>query len=179
VQITIVDDDGVECPPGSPGLVYLTQTLWKFNYHNDADKTASNRRGELFTVGDIGYLDEDGYLFLCDRQADIIISGGVNIYPAEVEAALLSSILRSPARRSSAPNDEWGEEVRASCNLSRVSRRTRTRGAAPRVLPGNARATSVRAVDFVDSLEATRTASSPSVRSARSATGKAAPGKIC
>ena len=113
VQITIIDDDGKECPPGSPGLVYLTQTLWKFDYHNDADKTASNRRGELFTVGDIGYLDEDGYLFLCDRQADIIISGGVNIYPAEVEAALLEHPSVADATVVGAPNDEWGEEVRA------------------------------------------------------------------
>ena len=113
VQITIVDEDGSECPPGKPGLVYLTQTLWKFDYHNDADKTATNRRGDLFTVGDIGYLDDDGYLFLCDRQADIIISGGVNIYPAEVEAALLEHPSVADVTVVGAPNDEWGEEVRA------------------------------------------------------------------
>ena len=113
VEITIVDDDGNECAPGAPGLVYLTQTMWKFDYHNDADKTASNRRGDLFTVGDIGYLDEDGYLFLCDRQADIVISGGVNIYPAEVEAALLEHPAVADATVVGAPNDEWGEEVRA------------------------------------------------------------------
>ena len=113
VEITILDDDGEECPPGEPGLVYLTQTLWKFDYHNDADKTASNRHGDLFTVGDIGYLDEDGYLFLCDRQADIIISGGVNIYPAEIEAALLEHPAVADVTVVGAPNEEWGEEVRA------------------------------------------------------------------
>ena len=69
--------------------MYLTASLWDFEYHRDSEKTESTRRGGMFTVGDIGYLDEDGYLFLCDRQAETIISGGVNIYPAEVEAALL------------------------------------------------------------------------------------------
>ena len=76
------------------------------------------RHGSMFTVGDIGYLDEDGYLFLCDRQADTIISGGVNIYPAEVEGALLEH----PAVRDVAvigvPNEEWGEEVRAVVELN-------------------------------------------------------------
>ena len=113
VDLRILDDDGNECPTGTPGLVYLSPTLWKFEYHGDREKTNNARRNDLFTVGDIGYLDEDGYLFLCDRQADTIISGGVNIYPAEVEAILL----RHPAVRDAAvigiPNEEWGEEVRA------------------------------------------------------------------
>jgi long-chain acyl-CoA synthetase len=71
----------------------------------------------MFTVGDIGYLDEDGYLFLCDRQADTIISGGVNIYPAEVEAALLQHPAVRDVAVIGAPNDEWGEEVRAVVEL--------------------------------------------------------------
>jgi long-chain acyl-CoA synthetase len=113
VEIKILDEDGAECPPGEAGLVYMTPLLWDFEYHHDKDKTDAARRDNMFTVGDIGYLDEDGYLFLCDRQADTIISGGVNIYPAEVEAVLL----QHPAVRDAAvigvPNAEWGEEVRA------------------------------------------------------------------
>ncbi len=113
VEIKILDEDGKEVHTGERGLVYITPTLWDFEYHHDAAKTRSARHDDMFTVGDIGYLDEDGYLFLCDRQADTIISGGVNIYPAEVEAVLL----QHPAIRDVAvigvPNDEWGEEVRA------------------------------------------------------------------
>jgi long-chain acyl-CoA synthetase len=117
VEIRILDEHGEDCPPGEQGLVYLTPSLWEFEYHHDEDKTRATRIGGMFTVGDIGYLDEDGYLFLCDRQADTIISGGVNIYPAEVEGALLEH----PAVRDVAvigvPNDEWGEEVRAVVEL--------------------------------------------------------------
>jgi long-chain acyl-CoA synthetase len=113
VEILIVDEDGNKCPPGVPGLVYLSQTMWRFDYHNDPDKTAASRRGELFTVGDIGYLDDDGYLFLCDRQADIVISGGVNIYPAEVEALLLTHPSVADVAVVGTPSDEWGEQVTA------------------------------------------------------------------
>ncbi len=60
-----------------------------FEYHKDAEKTRAARVGKLFTLQDIGYLDEDGYLFLCDRKNDMIISGGVNIYPAEIEGELV------------------------------------------------------------------------------------------
>jgi long-chain acyl-CoA synthetase len=113
VDLRVFDDDGNECAPGIPGLVYMSQTLWRFDYHNDPEKTQANRRGDLFTVGDIGYLDDDGYLFLCDREADIIISGGVNIYPAEVEAVLLTHPHVADVAVIGAPSDEWGEEVRA------------------------------------------------------------------
>ena len=113
VDLRIFDDDGNECAPGIPGLVYMSQTLWRFDYHNDPEKTQANRRGDLFTVGDIGYLDDDGYLFLCDREADIVISGGVNIYPAEVEAVLLTHPDVADVAVIGVPSDEWGEEVRA------------------------------------------------------------------
>lgn len=114
VSIKIFDDDGEECPTGTPGDIYIASTFRPMaEYHKDPEKTASIRRGDYVTLGDIGYLDEDGYLFLCDRKIDMIVSGGVNIYPAEVEAALLTH----PAVRDAAvigiPDEEWGEAVKA------------------------------------------------------------------
>ena len=77
-------------PTGEVGTVYLkAPAVGRFDYFGDPDKTASSYRGDYFTMGDVGYLDEDGYLFLTDRSADLIITGGVNVYPAEVEAELL------------------------------------------------------------------------------------------
>jgi long-chain acyl-CoA synthetase len=117
VQIEIVDEHGSLCGPNEEGLVYLSQALWRFDYHNDPEKTSAARRGDLYTVGDIGYLDEDGYLFLCDRQADVIVSGGVNIYPAEVEATILTHPAVADAAVVGAPSDEWGESVTAVVEL--------------------------------------------------------------
>jgi long-chain acyl-CoA synthetase len=156
VTLKIVDDEGNDCPPGVPGLVYLSQTLWRFEYHNDPGKTQANRRGELFTVGDIGYLDDDGYLFLCDRQADVIVSGGVNVYPAEVEATLLAHPAVADAAVVGVPSDEWGEEVRAVVEVDRSAGAV----AGPELaqdLIDSCRATIAhykcpRAVDFVESL---------------------------
>ncbi len=111
--LTIIDDDGNECPPNEPGTVYMGTMIGDFEYFKDKEKTQSSRRGNLFTVGDIGYLDENGWLFLCDRKVDMIIAGGVNIYPAEVEAALLSHPKVGDAAVLGVPNLEWGEEVKA------------------------------------------------------------------
>src|SRR5215469_12729431 len=80
-EVMVADEDGGKCPPGVPGTVYLRSDLTDFVYKGDPAKTQAARRDGFFTVGDIGYLDEDGYLFLCDRKADMIISGGANIYP--------------------------------------------------------------------------------------------------
>ena len=103
---------------GETGNVYLQMHGSKFEYHQDKEKTEKTYVGDLFTMGDIGYVDDDGYLFLCDRKNDMIISGGVNIYPAEIE----SEMTRHPAVRDVAvfgiPHADWGEEVKAVIELA-------------------------------------------------------------
>jgi long-chain acyl-CoA synthetase len=84
-----------------------------FEYHKDPDKTAANRLDDYFTVGDLGYIDEDGYLFLCDRKIDMIIWGGTNIYPAEIEGELVSHPKVIDAAVFGIPDDEWGEQIKA------------------------------------------------------------------
>jgi long-chain acyl-CoA synthetase len=113
VRLHILDDEGRALGPGTEGIVYFNLDESPFEYKDDPEKTAENRRGDLFTLGDIGYVDDDGYLFLCDRRADVIISGGMNIYPAQIEAVLLELPLVSDCCVVGAPDDEWGEEVRA------------------------------------------------------------------
>jgi long-chain acyl-CoA synthetase len=112
-EIKILDDEGKECPAGQPGTVYM-KLLQDFVYRGDEKKTREGRRGDFFTVGDVGYLNEDGYLFLCDRKIDMIISGGVNIYPAEVEAALFAHPEVGDAAVFGVPDDDWGEQVKAA-----------------------------------------------------------------
>jgi long-chain acyl-CoA synthetase len=112
-EIMVADEDGYECPPGRPGTVYMKMSLTDFVYHGDPAKTDANRLRGFFTVGDIGYLDEDGFLFLCDRKSDVIISGGVNIYPAEVEGAIIMHPRVADVAVFGVPDDEWGERVMA------------------------------------------------------------------
>jgi len=111
-EVRILDDDGKECPPGVVGTVYL-KVLQDFAYKGDPEKTRAGRRGDFFTVGDVGRLDAEGYLYLCDRKIDMIISGGVNVYPAEVEAALFAHPKVGDAAVFGIPDDEWGEQVKA------------------------------------------------------------------
>jgi len=113
-QIEIRDDDGQPCPPGQPGTVWIRSPIGEFEYHHDPAKTEAGRRNGFFTVGDIGYLNDDGWLFLNDRRDDVIVSGGVNIYPAEVEAALLSHPAVADVAVFGVPDDEWGEAVKAA-----------------------------------------------------------------
>ncbi|MHC0431771.1 acyl-CoA synthetase [Streptomyces sp. O3] len=112
-ELAVFDDDGNRLPPGQLGTVYMRMTTGGFSYHKDQAKTASNRIGDFFTVGDLGILDEDGYLFLRDRKIDMIISGGVNIYPAEIESALLAHPAVADAAVFGIPHSDWGEEVKA------------------------------------------------------------------
>lgn len=112
-RIRIEAPDGSECPPGQAGLVLLTQGK-RFEYHGDPDKTAeATRPGGWGTLGDIGYLDGDGYLFLTDRASNLIISGGVNIYPQEAENVLAAHPAVAEAAVIGIPDAEYGERVHA------------------------------------------------------------------
>ena len=119
VEVLVLDDDGRHCAVGEEGTLYVRNLLgMDFEYHGDEAKTAAaHREPGVFTLGDVGYLDTDGYLHLSDRRIDMIISGGVNIYPAEIEGVLQAH----PAVRDAAvfgiPNDEFGEEVKAAVEL--------------------------------------------------------------
>jgi long-chain acyl-CoA synthetase len=113
MHVLILDDDGNPLPPGEVGHVYLKDDGPGFEYRNDPELTASVHRGDAFTIGDIGYLDEDGYLFLCDRAKDMIISGGVNIYPAEIEGVLAGHPAVGDVAVIGVPDPEWGEQVKA------------------------------------------------------------------
>ncbi|MFD3538145.1 acyl-CoA synthetase [Streptomyces sp. NPDC058662] len=112
-ELAVFDDDGNRLPAGALGTVYIKMNTGGFSYHKDEGKTRKNRIGDFFTVGDLGVLDEEGYLFLRDRKIDMIISGGVNIYPAEIESALLAHPAVADAAAFGIPHASWGEEVKA------------------------------------------------------------------
>lgn len=112
-ELAVFDDEGNRLAPGELGTVYMKMSTGGFSYHKDEGKTRKNRIGDFFTVGDLGVLDEDGYLFLRDRKIDMIISGGVNIYPAEIESELLTHPAVADAAVFGIPHADWGEEVRA------------------------------------------------------------------
>ena len=114
-QVHIVDDDGEEVPTGRPGTIYFGGGA-EFSYHNDPDKTAASRdpRGRGWsTLGDVGYLDDDGFLYLTDRKAYMIITGGVNVYPQEAENVLAMHPKVADVAVLGVPNDDFGEEVKA------------------------------------------------------------------
>ena len=110
----ILDEQGRECAPGVPGAIYMRLPEGAaFEYFKDPAKTAANRVGDFFTMGDHGYLDDDGHLFLTGRNAETIISGGVNIYPQEVDNALIQHPAVEDSSTVGVPHDEWGEAVKA------------------------------------------------------------------
>jgi long-chain acyl-CoA synthetase len=119
-HVKILDDAGKELPPNQAGTIYLkapAEGQGRFTYYKDTQKTDKAYRGGYYTLGDVGYLDEDGYLYLTDRSAHLIISGGVNIYPAEVEAVLLTHPGVADVGVIGVTNEEWGEEVKAVVEL--------------------------------------------------------------
>ncbi len=112
-EVIVADDAGVLCPPGQPGTVYMKMGMSDFEYKDDPDKTEANRLRGFFTVGDIGYFDDGGYLFLCDRKSDMIISGGTNVYPAEIEAEIIMHPKVADVAVFGIPDEDWGEQVKA------------------------------------------------------------------
>ena len=112
-ELAIIDDDGNELPAGEVGTVYMFMQTGNFEYFKDKEKTDKSRHGKFFTVGDVGYLDPDGWLFLRDRKSDMIISGGANIYPAEIESVLIMHPQIADVAVFGIPHDDWGEEIKA------------------------------------------------------------------
>jgi long-chain acyl-CoA synthetase len=112
-ELHIMDEDGTECPPGVSGSVYFANGP-AFEYHNDPGKSAAARdhRGWT-TLGDIGFVDDEGYLYLTDRRAFVIISGGVNIYPQEIEDVLVLHPDVTDVAVFGVPNEDMVEETKA------------------------------------------------------------------
>ena len=156
-QVLVGDEQGAPLPPDEVGLVWLkAPEQARFDYFKDSGKTERSYRadGRYFTLGDVGRLDADGFLFLTDRSANLIITGGVNVYPAEVDAVLVLHPAVADVATIGVPNEEWGEEVLAVVEL------------APGVAPSSALADELaafararlahfkcpRRIDFVDHL---------------------------
>ena len=117
----ICDELGAEVPVGTPGTVYFEQPQAPFEYHGDQRKTRDSRHprhDNWTTIGDIGYLDEEGYLYLTDRRSFMIISGGVNIYPAEIESCLVMHEKVADVAVFGLPDPEMGEFVQAVVKLA-------------------------------------------------------------
>ena len=114
VDILLVDDEGNEVTePMQPGELFVQSDATFATYYKDPDKYESGRRGDHLSVGDIAYFDDEGYFYICDRKNDMIISGGVNIYPAEIEAVLVAHPAIEDAAVFGIPDEEWGEAVHA------------------------------------------------------------------
>ena len=117
IEIVLFDDDGHEITgtgPDHAGEVFVrSRSTFDAYYKNDASY-AANSRGDFHTVGDMAYWDDEGYLYICDRKTDMIISGGVNIYPAEIEAALEQHPEICDVAVFGIPSDDWGEVVHAT-----------------------------------------------------------------
>jgi long-chain acyl-CoA synthetase len=116
--VKILDDAGRELPTGEIGLIYCRQPAYPdFTYTNNPAARAALERNGLWSVGDMGYLDAEGYLYVADRKSDMVISGGVNIYPAEIEATLLTMPVVADCAVFGIPDAEFGEALAAAIQL--------------------------------------------------------------
>jgi long-chain acyl-CoA synthetase len=119
-EVFAVDADGERLPAGEIGTLYTHNLLTDevFEYHQAEKKTAAAHLAPgTFTMGDMGHVDEDGFVFLSDRAANMIISGGVNIYPAEIEQVLIEHPAVADVAVFGIPDDEWGEQVKAAVEV--------------------------------------------------------------
>ena len=149
VEVRLLDDDGEEVPDGTPGELWARSNGILTEYYNNPEATQRSLRDGFFTVGDVAFRDDEGYIHICDRKVDMIISGGVNIYPAEIEAVLAEHPGVEDVAVIGAPDDQWGERVIA------VVQRRDGRGAGAAELAAFCRARLAdykcpRAFDFVD-----------------------------
>jgi long-chain acyl-CoA synthetase len=154
-EFVILDDDGAALRAGEVGTVWVNPAASSFEYHNDAEKTAASHRDRFFTVGDAGYLDADGYLYLTDRKSDMVITGGVNVYPREIEECLLghdeivdvatsapgssswsTSCPGTPTARSASPSSARPTWPAGVDELHRAVRQERVRLSPPRSIGG-------------------------------------------
>ncbi len=117
VNLVVLDDDGNELPRGEVGNIYMDNGVG-FSYHDDADQTQAAFKGKRFSLGDVGHLDADGYLFITDRAKDMIITGGTNVYPAEIEATLMEHPSVHDAAVIGVPDPDWGESIVAIIQTS-------------------------------------------------------------
>jgi len=114
VELVLFDDEGREVTtPGAQGELFARSRSVFTEYHKARDKYEEDRRGDFHTVGDVAYFDEEGFVFICDRKKDMIISGGVNVYPAEIEAALDRHPDVLDVAVFGIPSEQWGESVHA------------------------------------------------------------------
>jgi long-chain acyl-CoA synthetase len=113
VEVRVLDESGARLPPGEQGLVYITPMGGGFEYRNDPAKTAAAWRDDAFTIGEIGYLDDDGYLFITDRKSDMVLWGGVNIAPREVEEVLYDHDGVVDCAVFGIPDERSGERLKA------------------------------------------------------------------
>jgi long-chain acyl-CoA synthetase len=118
-EVIVVDDEGNQLPPYQSGTIYMRMGGNQFEYYKDEGKTAKSRLKDsgFWTVGDVGYFDDDGYLYLNDRSNDMIIVGGVNVYPAEIEGALHQHEAVADVAVFGIPNEDTGEEIKAVVEL--------------------------------------------------------------
>ena len=115
IDLKICDDSGTSLAAGETGLVFVSSVpdVPRFSYHNAPEKTSEAWQGDYFSVGDLGWLDSDGYLFLADRRVDLILRGGVNIYPAEIEGALANNPDVVDSAVFGLPDEDLGQRVHA------------------------------------------------------------------
>ena len=118
LEVTVVADNGTTLPTGEVGTLYFKRPEGPPTYHGAPEKTAESRLADgRFTVGDVGWMDSDGFVYLADRKVDMIISGGTNIYPSETEAVLSSHPAVVDCAVFGVPDEEWGEQVKAAVQL--------------------------------------------------------------
>jgi long-chain acyl-CoA synthetase len=155
VEIKLLDAHGEPVPAGAEGFIYTkAPATGRFAYYKEPSKTENSYRGDWFTLGDMGRFDEEGFLFLTGRTAELIISGGVNIYPVEIDEVLIRHEAVADAAVVGVPNEDWGEEIKAVVELKPGFQRNDATvqsilAFVKENLPGFQRP---RSVDFIDTL---------------------------